>query len=110
MAADPLITMTSEGETIEFIKGDFLKAKFDNDVITNNPIVFVNLAQTGNVKINQFTIQHASKAVEVKACSKLITWPYINEPIFGGSIILNGFITDQEAKELAAKINAGKCN
>ena len=110
IAAESLITMTSQGEKLELMKEDFIKAKSDNDIVTNNPIVYVNLSKSGSKKLNQFTIIHAKKAVEVKACEKDITWPYINEPIFSGSIILNGFITDKAAMKLADKLNSGKCN
>lgn len=105
-----MITMESQGEALELTKSDLLNVKADRDLITNSPIIVINLAQSGNVKINQFTIIHANQAVEVKACDEDVVWPFISEPIFGGSIIFNGFLTDQEASDLADKLNSGKCN
>lgn len=88
------------------LSGDMLidsQATFDQA----NPVVSFKFNSLGGKKFGQITAQNVGKPFAVVLDDKVITAPRINDAILGGSGIITGNFTVQEANELALLLRSG---
>jgi preprotein translocase subunit SecD len=89
------------------LSGDMLidaHPTYDQD---GNPAVGFRFNTTGARKFGEITAQNTGKLFAIVLDNKIITYPRINGPILGGSGIITGGFTTQEANDLSLLLRAG---
>lgn len=78
---------------------------FDNN--TGKPQVALEFNPKGAKKFADITKRNVGKRVAIALDDQVITAPSVNEAIFGGSAVISGQFTTDEAKNLQIQLNAG---
>jgi preprotein translocase subunit SecD len=73
----------------------------------NQPVVSFRFDSVGGRKFGDVTRDHVNELLAIVLDGKVISAPRIDEPILGGSGIIRGSFTVQEANELAILLRAG---
>ncbi|MGH6905154.1 MAG: protein translocase subunit SecD [Geminicoccaceae bacterium] len=73
----------------------------------NQPVVSFRFDSVGGRKFGNVTRDHVNELLAIVLDGKVISAPRIDEPILGGSGIIRGSFTVQEANELAILLRAG---
>jgi preprotein translocase subunit SecD len=73
----------------------------------NQPVVSFRFDSVGARKFGDVTRNHVNELLAIVLDGKVISAPRIDEPILGGSGIIRGSFTVQEANELAILLRAG---
>ena len=73
----------------------------------NQPVVSFRFNSVGGRKFGNITRDHVNELLAIVLDDKVISAPRIDEPILGGSGIIRGSFTVQEANELAVLLRAG---
>ena len=73
----------------------------------NQPVVSFRFDSAGGRKFGNVTRDHVGELLAIVLDGKVISAPRIDEPILGGSGIIRGSFTVQEANELAVLLRAG---
>ena len=73
----------------------------------NQPVVSFRFDSVGGRKFGNVTRDHVGELLAIVLDGKVISAPRIDEPILGGSGIIRGSFTVQEANELAILLRAG---
>jgi preprotein translocase subunit SecD len=90
------------------IRGDELtKAQQTNKSQTNEPVVSIQFNSQGAEKFARLTTENTNKPFAIILDGQVISAPNINEPILGGSAIIEGSFTTQSANDLAIQLNSG---
>ena len=71
------------------------------------PVVTFRFNPLGGRKFSKITQENVSKRLAIVLDGKVISAPVIREPILGGSGIISGRFTTQEAQDLALLLRAG---
>jgi len=77
------------------------------DSQTNQPIVNFRFDSQGSRKFGKITTDNVGKLFAIVLDNEVISAPIINEPILGGSGMISGSFTVQEANDLAILLRAG---
>jgi len=80
------------------------QASFDQ---YNNPAVSFKFDATGGRKFGEATRTNVGQMFAIVLDNKVLSFPRINEPILGGSGIITGNFTTNEAKDLSLLLRAG---
>lgn len=72
---------------------------------SNKPMIAIELTANGRKAFAELTRQNIGKRLAIVVDGKLLTAPIIRSEIPGGSAMITGNFSDQEAKDLASKIN-----
>lgn len=75
--------------------------------LANEPIVSITFDSEGGRLFGEITRDNVGEQLAIFLDGELISSPRINEPIFGGSAIISGGFTLQEARDLAQNLNFG---
>ena len=73
----------------------------------NQPVVSFRFDSVGGRKFGYITRDHVGELLAIVLDGRVISAPRIDEPILGGSGIIRGSFTVQEANELAVLLRAG---
>jgi preprotein translocase subunit SecD len=73
----------------------------------NQPVVSFRFDSVGGRKFGNVTRDHVGELLAIVLDDKVISAPRIDEPILGGSGIIRGSFTVQEANELSVLLRAG---
>jgi preprotein translocase subunit SecD len=73
----------------------------------NQPVVSFRFDSVGGRKFGNITRDHVGELLAIVLDNKVISAPRIDEPILGGSGIIRGHFTVQEANELSVLLRAG---
>lgn len=108
-----LLTGTEDGQTHYYLiqrrvmlGGEMLvhaQAGFDRGM----PVVFFRFNSIGAKKFGTITKENVGKPFAIVLDGKVISAPRINEPILGGSGMISGGFTVQEANDLGLLLRAG---
>lgn len=79
-------------------------ASFD---ATGAPVVNVTLAPESARAFGAFTLANVGKRIEVRVDGTVVTAPVIREPIAGGTIMISGSMTADDAGRLAMRLRGG---
>jgi preprotein translocase subunit SecD len=91
------------------ITGDMLvNASQTYDPQTGAPGVTLQLDGAGSRRFAKVTQENSGKPFAIIVDNAVISAPRINEPILGGSAVINGGFTVQSANELAIALRSGK--
>lgn len=86
---------------------DLEQANVIFDPNTGKPQVELKFSPAGSKKFADITKRNVGKVVGIVLDDQLIEAPRVNEPIFGGSAVISGNFTTQQANNLQIQLNAG---
>jgi preprotein translocase subunit SecD len=86
---------------------DLKQASVAFDPTTGQPQVTLNFTSEGTKKFADITKRNVGKVVVIALDNQVIQSPRVNEPIFGGSAVITGAFTTEQAKTLQIQLNAG---
>jgi preprotein translocase subunit SecD len=90
------------------IDGSKLKrAAVQFDPQTGEPVVGIQFTAEGADLFGKVTEQNQGALLGIVLDNALLMAPRINEPIYGGSAVITGQFTIEEAKQLSIQLNAG---
>ncbi|AJP70879.1 protein translocase subunit SecD [Sphingomonas hengshuiensis] len=88
--------------------GMLVNATQTYDPQSGAPGVTLQLDGAGSKRFAKVTQENSGKPFAIIVDNKVISAPRINEPILGGSAVINGGFTVQSANELAIALRSGK--
>ncbi|MGV3278312.1 protein translocase subunit SecD [Rickettsiales bacterium LUAb2] len=91
----------------DILTGDHLKKAFLSFDQQNQPVVSFTFDQYGAKKFADVTSNNVGKMMAIVLDGKVISAPRINSPIVGGSGIIEGRFSMEEAQDLALLLQAG---
>lgn len=86
---------------------DLKQATVTFDSNTGKPQVGLVFTGDGSKKFADITKRNVGKIVAIALDNQVVEAPRVNEPIFGGSAVISGSFTTQQAKTLQIQLNAG---
>jgi preprotein translocase subunit SecD len=90
------------------IRGDSLtNAQQSFDQRTNEPIVNIQFDSQGAEKFARLTSENVNKPFAIILDGQVLSAPNINEPILGGSAMIQGNFTVESANQLAISLRSG---
>lgn len=75
--------------------------------VPNEPTVLVTFNSEGATLFSNITTAHTREQLAIFLDGRSISEPVINEPITGGTAVISGNFTPEEAKELVRNLNIG---
>ena len=81
------------------------KVEFDNS--TSKPVVSIKFNDKGAKEFENLTEKNVGKPLAILLDQQVISAPIVQEKISGGSAVISGNFTLDEAKNLAIQLNAG---
>ncbi|MBI5123284.1 protein translocase subunit SecD [Candidatus Roizmanbacteria bacterium] len=87
--------------------GDLKLAAVTFDSQTGKPQVSLTFTTDGGKKFADITKRNVSKILAIALDDQLIEAPRVNEPIYGGSAVITGEFTTDQARMLQIQLNAG---
>lgn len=75
--------------------------------LSNEPIVSITFNDEGAALFEQITSEHTGQSLAIFLDGEMLSAPRINERIVGGSAIISGSFTPDEARSLAQNLNFG---
>lgn len=81
-------------------KEDFKEVKIEKVSEINMPVISVKLSEEGGKKFAQATEKNVGKKIAIVHNGKIISAPYVNEPIYGGELHISGNFALEEAEKI----------
>lgn len=83
-------------------KEDFkdVKVEIIPSTLAKMPVISIKLSEEGGKKFAQATEKSIFKKIAIVHDGKLISAPYVNEPIYGGELQISGNFTLEEAEKI----------
>lgn len=75
--------------------------------ISNEPITLVDFNSEGKELFGQLTSEHVGELLAIFLDGDVISEPVIREPIIGGTAVISGNFSPEEARELVRELNIG---
>lgn len=104
--ADPYITTGLTGRYLESAQLEFY-GQNNQGGLSNEPIVSIKFNSEGADLFEQITRDNVGENLAIFLDGDVISAPRINETIAGGSAIISGGFTPDEARDLAQNLNFG---
>lgn len=104
-AADPFVDTGLSGRYLQSASMEF--AGGNGGQLSNEPLVRVNFNDEGSQLFAQITRDHVGEQLGIFLDGELLSAPVINEAIVGGTAIISGNFTLDEAKALAQNLSFG---
>lgn len=95
--------LVSKFTSVDLAGSDIRRAKATLDGY-DRPSVEVHLRSSAAKKLARITGESIGLPVEIVLCGEVVTAPVVREAITGGSFVVAGDMTLEEAEEMAAKI------
>lgn len=83
------------------------KAALQFDPQTGEPVVGIDFTDEGAAIFGKLTEENVGSVLAIILDGSLLMMPKINEPIYGGSAVIQGAFAVEDAKQLAIQLNAG---
>jgi beta-lactamase regulating signal transducer with metallopeptidase domain len=84
----------------------FASAEVRHDPLSNRPEIHIRLTENGRRLFAHVTKGHVGKQIAIVIDGSLHSAPKINEPITGGSLLISGNFSQEEAEALARKLSS----
>ena len=91
----------------ELSGNDLKQASVVFDPNTGKPQVELQFTSQGADKFGDITERNVGKIIAIALDDQLIEAPRVNEPIFGGSAVITGDFSTEQANNLQIQLNAG---
>lgn len=101
-----LVTLENT-KSVDITGSDLRKARVDFSPETGEPVVAIEFTPEGTTKFADVTTRLVSKPLAIFLDSVLLTAPTVQTPITGGSGVITGRFSRDEARLLALQLNAG---
>jgi len=86
---------------------DLKDSKVQFDPQTSKPVVALNFTEEGAKKFEEITARNIGKPLPIILDNTVISAPVVQDKISGGSAVITGTFTTEEAKNLSIQLNAG---
>ncbi|HLE49371.1 MAG TPA: protein translocase subunit SecD [Patescibacteria group bacterium] len=86
---------------------DLVKSQVQFDQKTSKPVVAIEFNEAGGSKFEKLTEKNIGKPLVILLDNNIISYPTVQDKISGGSAVITGDFTLDEAKNLAIQLNAG---
>ncbi len=108
-STEPTPTYIDTGLTGAYLKSARLNFTGTNSrtSFSNEPLVMVDFNDEGKDLFAQITGDHVGEELAIFLDGELISHPVINEKISGGTAVITGSFTVEEARELVRDLNIG---
>ena len=87
--------------------GDLESARVEFDQNTSKPVVGIKFTEEGAKKFEELTAKNVGKPLAILLDQDVISAPIVQETISGGSAVISGTFSLDEAKNLSIQLNAG---
>lgn len=104
------MTISGDGETLEFTKSDFDEINTAFDSRLNEHVVFFKFSDDKKIDFSKFTYSQINKTIDISVCGELIISPKIISAIYGGNGRLSNLGSEGKANRLAEQLKTGKCD
>lgn len=102
--ATAAILMTAGPVSAETLKIKVADVKPGHDLLNEQPIVTLTLSPESKAALATFTQTRLGEQVKMRVGDTVLSAPVIREPIMEGTLVINGQLTDETAKDLARAI------
>lgn len=102
---DPYIDTGLTGRYLE--RAELVFGQSHSGGLSNEPIVSVQFTSEGADLFEEITREHTGEFLAIFLDGEVISMPRINEPISGGSAVITGGFTAEEARDLVQNLNFG---
>ena len=86
---------------------DLTKAELTYDRTSGKPDVSIQFTSEGAEKFSELTGRNVGRTVPILLDNQVVSAPVVREQITGGSAVISGIFTVEEAKNLVIQLNAG---
>jgi preprotein translocase subunit SecD len=86
---------------------ELISAEAGHDVRTNEPVVNYRMSQSSAKQFAELTQKNVGRKMELRIDGKAVMAPVIREPILGGAGQISGGLTEQDARDIAARLTSG---
>jgi preprotein translocase subunit SecD len=107
-AAEPALVLVFKNERLGFGPGDIVETSISFDM-NNQPAVLFRMSTEKARAFGELTTRNAQQRFDLVVCGKVISSPVIMEPILGGSGMVSGGFSVEEAKKIADQLRTGTC-
>lgn len=105
-STDPYIETELTGRYLESARLEFV-GQNSSSGMANEPIVSITFTSEGAAIFESITRDNVGEQLAIFLDGELMSSPVINEPILGGTAIISGNFTPDEARDLAENLNFG---
>ncbi|MFM2381718.1 MAG: hypothetical protein RLZZ76_485 [Candidatus Parcubacteria bacterium] len=102
---DPFIDTGLTGRYLKSAQLQF--AGTNGGGLSNEPIVAITFNEEGAELFEKITREHTGESLAIFLDGQVLSSPNINEPISGGSAVISGGFTPEEARTLAQNLSFG---
>jgi preprotein translocase subunit SecD len=78
------------------------------DQYSGRPVISIVLAASSARAFGEFTTANVGRAAEVRIDGKAVMKPIVREPILGGTVMISGAFSIDEARNLASRLATGR--
>jgi protein-export membrane protein SecD len=102
---DPYIETGLTGRYL--VRAELVFGQGNSGGLANEPIVSIDFDETGAELFEEITTEHTGERLAIFLDGELLSSPVINEPIVGGSAVIQGNFTPEDARNLVQNLNFG---
>ena len=104
MPGDAEIILTAQGQSY-FIPAEQIASVVARiGEFTGTPVIVLELSTEGAELLARVTTAHLNQQMDLAVCGEVLMSPTVREPITGGSLLLSGGFSMEEATTLAGRI------
>lgn len=85
-------------------KEDFKEVNIDISGYANLTVISIKLSEEGGAKFAKATEESVGRRIAIISKGKLLSAPYVNEPIYGGELQISSNFTFEEAEKIKNEI------
>lgn len=105
VAEDPYIDTGLTGRYLT--RAELVFGQASGGGLANEPIVSIQFSSEGGDLFEEITRNNVNETLAIFLDGEVVSAPRINEPITGGSAIISGNFTPEEARDLVQNLNFG---
>ena len=104
MPGDAEIILTAQGQSYFIPAEQIASVVARTGEFTGTPVVVLELSAEGAELLARVTTAHLNQQMDLAVCGEVLMSPTVREPITGGSLLLSGGFSMEEATTLAGRI------
>ena len=98
------IILTAQGQIYTIPADQIASVVARTGEFTGTPVVELELSAEGAALLAQVTTAHLNQQLDLAVCGDVLMSPTVREPITGGSLLISGGFSMEEATTLAGRI------
>ena len=98
------IVLTAQGQIYTIPADQIASVVARTGEFTGTPVVVLELSAEGAELLAQVTTAHLNQQLDLAVCGEVLMFPTVREPITGGSLLISGGFSMEEATTLAGRI------